>query len=80
MKLQAARKASGKTQKQVAQEAAVTERAYQNYEYGKQKPIIDAAIRIADALDVTDLRALFAPAPEDEPQSLKDIVTDRGGK
>lgn len=64
MKLQAAREKSGKTQAQIAKEAGVSERVYQGYEYGQNEPGVRTAIRIADALDVKDLRELFAPAPE----------------
>lgn len=62
MKLQAAREKSGKTQAQVAKESGVTERMYQQYEYGAE-PGVRTAIRIADALGVEDLRELFAAVP-----------------
>ena len=52
MELQAARDAARKTQKKVAKEAGMTEQAYQNIEYGKSKPVVDKAIRIAEAVDV----------------------------
>lgn len=64
MKLQAARKKSGKTQKQVAKEAGISEIMYQRYERGTGSPGVRTAIRIADALDTTDLRELFAAVPE----------------
>lgn len=64
LRLQAARKKSGKTQKQVAAEVGIPEAAYQRYEYGKNEPGVRTAIRIADALDTTDLRELFAAVPE----------------
>ena len=67
-KLQAARERAGLTQAQAAKGAQVTERMYQQYEYGAE-PGVRTAIRIADALNVTDLRELFAPAP-DEPHNL----------
>lgn len=63
MALIAARKASGKTQAQVAKESGINTRLYQYYETGNKKPSVDNAIRIADSLGVTDLRELFAPAP-----------------
>ena len=63
VRLQTARIASGKTQKQVAAEAGIPEAAYQRYEYGKNEPGVRTAIRIADALNVTDLRELFAEYP-----------------
>ena len=61
VRLQTARIASGKTQKQVAREAGISEAVYQRYEYGQNEPGVRTAIRIADALDVTDLRELFTP-------------------
>lgn len=69
MKLQAAREKSGKTQAQVAKEADVSERMYQSYEYGQNEPGVRTAIRIADALNIIDLRELFAEAPG-EPHDL----------
>lgn len=53
MKLRAAREASGKTQAQVAKEANVSERIYQEYEYDKSEPAVRTAIRIAKALKTT---------------------------
>ena len=53
MQLRAAREKSGKTQSQVAKEAAVTDRMYQDYEYDKSEPGVRTAIRIARALDST---------------------------
>ena len=61
VRLQAAREKSGKTQAQIAREAGVSEVTYQRYEYGIREPGVRTAIRIADALDVTDLRELFTP-------------------
>lgn len=61
LRLQAAREKSGKTQAQIAREAGVSEQMYQRYEYGQNEPGVRTAIRIADALDVTDLRELFTP-------------------
>ena len=58
-----ARVASGKTQRQVAQEAQINERAYQNYEYDENEPGIRTAIRIADALGVKDVRSLWGGNP-----------------
>ena len=51
MQLRAARKASGKTQAQVAKEANIHERLYQDYEYEKREPSVRTAIRIAEALN-----------------------------
>lgn len=53
MKLRAARVASGKTQAQVAKEAEIAERAYQNYEYDKREPSVRTANRIARAVNST---------------------------
>lgn len=61
-KLQATRERSGKTQAQVAKDASITVRMYQQYEYGQSEPSVRTAIRIADALGVTDLRELFDAA------------------
>ena len=58
----AAREASGKTQVQVAKEAGITDVTYQRYEYGKRKPIADAAIRIAKAVGST-VEALWGGNP-----------------
>ena len=77
VRLQTARIASGKTQKQVAAEAGIPEATYQRYEYGKNEPGVRTAIRIADALDVTDLRELFA---EIKPQDNHNTVCQAGGQ
>lgn len=64
MQLRAAREKSGKTQSQVAKEAAVTDRMYQDYEYDKSEPGVRTAIRIARALDST-VEELFGAATPD---------------
>ncbi len=64
MRLRATREASGKTQAQVAKEAEVSEISYQLYEYGKRKPCVDTAIRIARALGST-VEELFGAATPD---------------
>ena len=51
--LQTARKKTGKTQKQVATELGIATNSYQQHEYGKTKPSVTTAIRIARALDST---------------------------
>ena len=51
--LQLARKTVGKTQKQVAKESGITEKGYQQQEYGNVIPIATTAIRIARALGST---------------------------
>lgn len=43
----------GLTQNQLAALAGLSPRGYQHYELGERKPQIDAAIAIADALDVS---------------------------
>ena len=53
MTLRATREQSGKTQAQVAKEAKVAERLYQDYEYDKREPGVRTAIRIARALNST---------------------------
>ena len=53
MELRAARKQSGKTQAQVAKEARVAERLYQDYEYDKCEPGVRTANRIARAVNST---------------------------
>ena len=63
LRLKAAREKSGKTQAQIAREAGVSEQMYQRYEYDQNEPGVRTAIRIADALNVTDLRELFAEHP-----------------
>ena len=52
----AARKQSGKTQKQVAQKSAIATIAYQSYERGTRTPIVTTAIKIANALGVKDFQ------------------------
>ena len=53
MKLRAAREQSGKTQAQVARDANIAVRLYQDYEYDNREPGVRTAIRIADALGST---------------------------
>jgi DNA-binding XRE family transcriptional regulator len=52
-KLKAARKQSGKTQKQVAKEIGIAEIAYRTYESGRRIPSVSTAIKIAKTLDST---------------------------
>ena len=52
-KLIAARKQSGKTQKQVAKEIGTTESAYQRYELGHRTPNAPTGNSIARALGTT---------------------------
>lgn len=65
MKLRAAREKSGKTQAQVAKEADIGERLYQDYEYDKREPGVRTAIRIAKALNST-VENLFGAATPDK--------------
>ena len=58
MNLRAAREASDKTQKQVAEEAGIAERLYQAYEYGEHDPSGRIIYRIAKALGTT-VEALY---------------------
>lgn len=51
--LRAIRKSKKSTQKQVAVAAGVTERNYQEWEYGNIKPGFDALIALADFFDVS---------------------------
>lgn len=64
-RLKTAREQSGKTQAQVAREAGINERLYQRYEYGQNEPGVRTAIRIADALGISDVRRLFAAAADE---------------
>lgn len=66
--LQLKRKSVSLTQVQLANLAGVTERRYRSYEASAQAksrhlPDILTAIRIADALDVQDLRELWGSNP-----------------
>ncbi len=58
----AARKQSGKTQVQVANETKLTERTYQKYESGMSSKTIQTAIRIAKSLGTT-VEKLWGNAP-----------------
>ena len=53
-----ARHKAGFTQKQVADRVGIAEVSYQRLEYG-QKPSLRTAIRIADLLNILDLRTLW---------------------
>lgn len=78
MRLQAAREKSGKTQAQVAKEAGVSEPMYQRYEYGHNIPNVLTAINIGNALGVTDLRELFAPAPNQHTTRKHERESEQG--
>lgn len=69
MNLRAAREASGKTQAQVAKEAQVAERLYQDYEYDKCEPGVRTANRIARSVNSTAEELWgFGVATPDTPQ------------
>ena len=63
-KLRAARDASGKTQVAVAKAAGITDRHYQNIEYGKCVPSAIIATSIARALDTTAEELFGAATPK----------------
>ena len=65
--MRAARKRLGLTQKEVAQKLNIGQQWYSKYECGEHEPSVSAALRIADALDVTTLeefRRLFMVEPD----------------
>lgn len=64
-KLREARKASGKTQAEVAKAAGVAEAMYQRYEYGWNIPRADKAVAIAEALGTT-VEHLFSRAGKEQ--------------
>lgn len=47
------RTSKGLTQKQLAEEAKLSERGIQNYELGERVPTLQAAIALADYFDVS---------------------------
>jgi transcriptional regulator with XRE-family HTH domain len=52
-RLQRLRHERGLTQTQLAEKAGVPFRSLQNWEYGRRTILFDAAVKLADALDVT---------------------------
>lgn len=56
----------GLTQMQVAKEAQIAERLYQDYEYNKREPGVRTAIRIARVLNST-VEDIFGVAAPDKP-------------
>lgn len=58
-KLKAARKRLGLSQAEIARIVGVSTRMYQCYELEESEPRASTAIRIADALNVQDLRELW---------------------
>ncbi len=47
-------------QSDLAKAAGITVTSYQRIEYGTQRPSLDTALKIADALGVQDLRKLWS--------------------
>ena len=60
-KLRSARIRQGLSFSELARRAKVSEVNCCRYESGTRKPLIDFAIKIADALGVKDLRELWPP-------------------
>lgn len=52
-RLKKIRKAKGLTQKEAAQALNITERSYQSWEGGKNKPGYDAIVALCDLLEVS---------------------------
>ena len=52
-KLKELRKCKGATQKEVADYLCITDRAYQNYEYGNSEAPYSSLIKLADFFDVS---------------------------
>jgi transcriptional regulator with XRE-family HTH domain len=63
VRLKEMRVAAGMTQAAVAQAAGVPLRTYQTWEQGVRTPLIDAAARVAEALDISldDLAGIGPP-------------------
>lgn len=57
--LKTARESKKMTQAEVAAVCNITTNAYQRYELGTRTPSVRTAIRIADALGITNLRELW---------------------
>lgn len=67
--LKAARKWTGKTQKQIAEKVGFSATTYREIEQGKREPSLDEAIKIAEALGVKvspKFKELFATTQETE--------------
>lgn len=79
MKLKATREASGKTQKQVAEECGISEVSYQRYEYDQREPGARTAIRIARALGST-VEALFGAATPDSGSTIRNQEGTKNGR
>ena len=61
------RKSKGLTLKALAEKLNIHVRTYQRYESGERKPDIQTAIRIADTLEVSDVRVIWGRQPLDTP-------------
>ena len=69
VKLKQLREAVGMTQAAVAKAAGVPLRTYQTWEQGTRTPLIDAAAKVAEALDVSlDDLAGIGPPPRRKPK------------
>lgn len=66
------REAAGLSQSQLARAAGVPVKSYQQWEQGRRTPLLDAAARIAEALDVSldDLAGIGQP-PRRKPKGGK---------
>jgi transcriptional regulator with XRE-family HTH domain len=71
-KLKRMREAAGMTQAALAKAAGVPLRTYQTWEQGVRTPLIDAAAKVAEALDVSlDDLAGIGPPPRRKPKGGK---------
>lgn len=61
------RKSKGLTLKALTEKLNIPVRTYQRYESGERKPDIQTAIRIADTLEVSDVRVIWGRQPLDTP-------------
>ena len=61
------RKSKCLTLKALAEKLNIPVRTYQRYESGERKPDIQTAIRIADTLEVSDVRVIWGRQPLDTP-------------
>ena len=61
------RKSKGLTLKALAEKLNIPVRTDQRYESGERKPDIQTAIRIADTLEVSDVRVIWGRQPLDTP-------------
>lgn len=52
-RLKCIRQSSKLTQKNIAEYLQISERAYQNYEYGNREPNFETAIKLADYFNVS---------------------------